>query len=393
MTPVIMVAIESTCVAFLLVILTAYIILPRYGSLRKDGFFFCLLSLIVGIVSDMLSWLCECVPSAAWLQYSSNTLCLVASCFINSFFAYYIVGLIREKKLISWRAAHTISIVNMCGVLTIIVAALSGKLFDIIPYPGRPEIRIYESAGFFYDLPNHLSVLSLIVLFVLILRNAEALGKNQIIVFSIYFLLPMIAVALEVVSESFEFSYAVTAVCMSIVYIMLQSNHINELELREKLLNEWSYMDSLTKLPNRRSFERTMEEVLHDDLVCIAFLDLNGLKKVNDEKGHQEGDKYLMNFADLLLKHFTRESVYRISGDEFVVIARGTGNKQFDSLIKSLRDAIDSNHSVASLGTASGPGSDVSKLIKEAEIKMYEDKEKFYRQNPSFRRRRTDVRE
>lgn len=387
---VLMVAVECTCLAFLLVILAAYIVLPRSVSLKKDRFFPCLLVLILGLSFDAISWICECVPSASWLQYSSNTLCLVASGFLNSFFAYYIISIIREKKPVSWILARVISIVNICGAAFVVIAAFCGTLFDVVPYPSKPEIMVYNAAGLAYDIPNYLSSLSLIVLFAFVLHNAKALGRNKIIVFSIYFLLPMMSAGLELVSENLQFSYAVTSVCMSVIYVMLQSNHINELMIREEVLNEWSYKDSLTNLLNRRAFERTLEDASGDDFVCVAFCDLNGLKKVNDEKGHQAGDRYLISFSEMLTRHFSHDCVYRISGDEFVVVARGISNEEFDSRIKGLKEEIDANSSIASLGTICGRGNDISRLVKDAEEKMYADKEKFYLMNPGYRRRSTD---
>lgn len=390
MTTVVMVAIECTCLAFLLVFLTAYIVLPRSRNLKKDGFFLCLVSLILGISFDMISWLCECVPSARWLQYSSNTLCLIASGFINSFFAYYTIGLIREKKTVSWIWAQIIAAVNICGAFSVAIGALGGKLFNIMPYPDNPVIMIYESGGFLYDLPNYLSTLSLIVLFIIVLRNSKTLGRKKIIVFSIYFLMPIIAGGLELIYEDLQFSYAVTGLCMSIVYVMLQSTHLNELMLRERMLNEWSYVDALTGLLNRRAFNRDIKAALGDDMVSIAFCDLNGLKEVNDAKGHQAGDLYLTSFSDMLTRHFSKDCVYRISGDEFVVVARGVSGEEFCGKIAVLRKEAEGNSSAASIGTISGPGADISELIKQAEIKMYEDKEAFYMKNPSYRRRRTD---
>lgn len=389
MTPLLMVAIECTCLAFLLVIMTAYVVLPRSGKLGRDGFFLCLISLFLGVAFDAVSWVCECRPSAMWLQYSSNTLCLVMSGFINSFFAYYIVGLVREKKQLSWSFARIIAIVNICGSAIIVAAALCGKLFVTIPQPDNPDVLVFIAGGFVYGIPNILSAVSLIVLFVFILRNAKVLGRNRIIVFSIYILLPMLSTGLELVSDTLQLSYAVTSICMSIVYVMLQSSHIDELLIREKLLNEWSYVDSLTRLLNRRAFDRATEEAAGDASVSVAFCDLNGLKKVNDEKGHQAGDQYLMSFSEMLTRHFPYDCVYRISGDEFVVVARGMSDEEFDRRTNALKQEIESNSSIASIGTASGSGSVIAELIKEAELRMYGDKENYYHSHPGHDRRRS----
>lgn len=389
MTPSVMVGIESTCLAFLLVIFIAYIVLPRSQRLRKDFFFYCLAFLIVGIAADTGAWACELGAAPQWLQYGFNILCLVSSSFINAAFAYYVIALIREKKNISWNYARVIAIVNLCGTIAVIVGAITGTLFKIIPNAENPEIMIYESGNITYDIPNYLSSLSLLFLFVLILINAKVLGKKKIIVFSIYFVIPLLFAAMEIFSDQLQFSYAATGICMSVIYVMVQGNHFNELLVREKLLNEWSYVDSLTGLFNRRAYDRTLKSIKSKETIYVAFCDLNGLKKVNDEQGHQAGDQYLLGFSNIISKYFIHDFIYRISGDEFVVIARTVNEKDFSNCVNNLANEINANNSIASLGTAKGLGSDAKQVIKEAEAKMYEDKENYYSKHPDSSRRRT----
>lgn len=388
MTSEIMVAIESTCMMFMLVVLIAYVVLPRSGRLGRDGFFLCQTSIALGLFFDIISWLGECIPLPMWLQYSGNTLCLAITGVSVSLFSYYVIGIIREEKPVSWNYARVISIANFCGTAVVIIAACCGDLFKIVPFPGKDGVLIFFASGLLYDIPNWLSAVSMIVLYAIILRNARALGRNRVIVFSAYFLLPIVAGVLELVNESLQFSYAVSCLNMVIVYVMLQSKHMAELRLREELLNEWSYMDALTGLPNRRAFDRTMEEAVGDGTVNVAFCDLNGLKRVNDEMGHQAGDRYLTGFSGMLTRHFPHDCVFRISGDEFVVIARGMSDEEFGGRIEGLKREIDANAAVAALGTAVGPGFAVSALVKEAEARMYDDKDNYYMNNPGIKRRR-----
>lgn len=384
-----MVAIESVCVAFLAVFLIACIVLPKSGKLRKDSFFLCLVSLTVGISADLISWTCELGPSLKFLQYSANTLSLAASGFINAFFAYYIVGIIREKKPISKIYSRIVAIINLSGSAVIIFGAVFGLLFEEAPYPGYPGVVMYYPGGFLYSIPNLLAALSLVFLYIVVLTNSKALGRKKIIVFSVYFMIPTAATALEAYSDSFPFSYAVTAICMSIVYIMVQQNHISELLLREKLLKEWSYLDSLTGLRNRRAYDRAEEEAKNAEAVSVAFFDLNGLKKINDEEGHYEGDRLLTDFSKDLTSLFTHENVYRISGDEFVVIVTGSASGLFESGIAEMKRRAQDGTPAASFGTAEGRGADIVSLVKEAEEKMYADKAEFYKAHPERDRRRS----
>lgn len=383
----IMVSIECTCLAFLLVDLVAYFVLPHPKKIIKDNFIFCLVSLILGLIFDIGAWACECLPAPQWLQYASNTLCLMSSGFTTAFFAYYILSLIREQRSMPWLFARIVAIANLCGSAVVMVAAFCGELFDIVPYPEKPEIMIYYAKGLLYDVPNILSALSLLALFILILCNAKVLGKKKIIIFSIYFLVPLIASFFELLFENLQFSFALTCVNMGIVYVMLQSRRMDELLVREKLLNEWSYLDSLTGLLNRRAFDRDIEAASNDDLVNVAFFDLNGLKRINDEEGHYAGDQHIIKFSTMLTKYFSHDYVYRISGDEFVVVTRKISNDEFNNSVIGIKQEIIDNSYIAAFGTAIGKGSEAIDLVNQAEVKMYDDKKEFYKNNPNIKHR------
>lgn len=386
MKPLVMVAIEGVCLAFLLIILSAYIILPRSRKLKNDGFFYSLVLTVAAILSDLIAWACELGPSPSALQYSSNFISLILTSLIVPAFGYYIVELINEKKPLSRNVAHVIAAVNIAAVVLTIVAAFCGKLFDIHADAANPGIMIYDDGGFLYEFPIIVSTLSLTFLFILVLRNGKVLGKDRIVVFIIYFVLPLFTGILEVFAEELQLSYVATSLSMCIVYVMLQSNHMNELLIREKLLNEISYVDQLTGLLNRRAFDRDMNLLKEDDTVNVVFCDLNGLKKINDEKGHQAGDQFLISFSEIIVRYFSHDFVYRISGDEFLVVTRNMTEGEFEESIASLKKEIDDNAGIAALGTITGKGDTIPLLVKKAEIEMYSNKKDFYRNNPDYER-------
>lgn len=103
-------------------------------------------------------------------------------------------------------------------------------------------------------------------------------------------------------------------------------NRINELSI-EELYNEL-YLDPLTNILNRRAFE-----ILSQDGVfsCIAIIDLDGLKYINDELGHREGDNELIHLADHLSE--INEMVFRISGDEFVIMSEDLDEKELEDTL------------------------------------------------------------
>ena len=95
----------------------------------------------------------------------------------------------------------------------------------------------------------------------------------------------------------------------------------------EDFLRSLTDVDELTGLLNRRGFFVKVDETMRrarrgDKQVLLMYLDVDGLKRVNDEKGHAEGDRLLVAAADVLRAAFReRDVVARLGGDEFVAMA------------------------------------------------------------------------
>ena len=93
-------------------------------------------------------------------------------------------------------------------------------------------------------------------------------------------------------------------------------------------MDELAHKDSLTGIKNKAAYDETIS--LLDDKIsagdaefCIAMVDVNYLKRVNDTYGHERGNTYLLNASKLICSVFGEEHVYRIGGDEFVVVIEG----------------------------------------------------------------------
>lgn len=157
-----------------------------------------------------------------------------------------------------------------------------------------------------------------------------------------------------------------------------------ELEYKVKL-EELSFTDNLTKLQNRHRYSMTIKEKkLNSDNVGIIFIDLNGLKYVNDTKGHYAGDKLIKILAKIILNIYGKNNCYRIGGDEFVVITSET-QEEFKKQEKQLiAEMCNHEFTIASIGSAYGKGKDIDSVIQKAESRMYKDKKEFYKHNPKF---------
>ncbi|MDR0888434.1 MAG: GGDEF domain-containing protein [Coriobacteriales bacterium] len=97
---------------------------------------------------------------------------------------------------------------------------------------------------------------------------------------------------------------------------------IEQLDERQKRLEAIAYVDVLTGVYSRRRGMNALEELIdaHEPFV-VVFADMDHLKYVNDEYGHEEGDKYILTTADLL-RGLNGGMVSRLGGDEFMVIGR-----------------------------------------------------------------------
>ena len=147
-------------------------------------------------------------------------------------------------------------------------------------------------------------------------------------------------------------------------------------------LEKLSSIDLLTGLYNRNKLNNVMNEILdsRDALTSLIFLDINGLKKVNDEQGHIAGDILIKRAANVLISVFHNNDIYRVGGDEFVIILRDVEKEKIDKYIDNIHRKAKQNDVSFAVGYAmSNNAKDIEKLLTEADAKMYEDKRKFYK--------------
>ena len=101
---------------------------------------------------------------------------------------------------------------------------------------------------------------------------------------------------------------------------------VAHLQARVEQLDELAHQDSLICLPNRRGFMRALERFIdrakrYDEPSAMLFVDLDGLKMINDTFGHLAGDEALIQVAELLVGGVRRSDVVaRIGGDEFGIL-------------------------------------------------------------------------
>ena len=101
---------------------------------------------------------------------------------------------------------------------------------------------------------------------------------------------------------------------------------VAQLQERVEQLDELAHQDTLMNLPNRRGFMRALERFIdrarrYQETSAMLFVDLDGLKMINDSFGHQAGDQALIQVAQLLVGGVRRSDVVaRLGGDEFGIL-------------------------------------------------------------------------
>ena len=130
------------------------------------------------------------------------------------------------------------------------------------------------------------------------------------------------------------------------------------------------------------------------DGVCVLMLDLNYLKRVNDNFGHAEGDKLILAFANIIHSKLPAGSfVGRFGGDEFLAVLYDTTEEEIEKTISDIRESVEQYNSKKdripisfSEGYAFSmdmPGKTIHELFKEADEKMYISKRRYHKDNES----------
>lgn len=158
------------------------------------------------------------------------------------------------------------------------------------------------------------------------------------------------------------------------------------------LYHDYANTDRLTDLKNKNSFDTDMHNIENSpkqEKYSIVVIDLNGLKKVNDTQGHQVGDRFIQNSARIL-KASVKENhqvIYRIGGDEFVIIVRNNSLQELEDLVLEIRKNIEEENNCNCMKISMSIGYAVfdhaidrnfSQTFQRADIMMYQNKRKYY---------------
>ena len=143
-------------------------------------------------------------------------------------------------------------------------------------------------------------------------------------------------------------------------------------------LEDLANRDALTGLPNGRSYRKMVARLVGSGCAfALVVSDLDGLKRINDDQGHQAGDEALQRLATAL-SHAVRgdDHVARIGGDEFSILATGAGPSEASALCSRLERDLSEFEISASFGWAIYPqdAKDPRSLFRQADSRLYQRK-------------------
>ena len=195
------------------------------------------------------------------------------------------------------------------------------------------------------------------------------INKNPLLTLTLFFVIPRCILS---------------TLCLIVCYNITKMIR-NSAENAERMKN-LAETDSMTGFYNRSKYLDILSNCSKEvNNVSVIFWDINNLKTINDTKGHEAGDLLIRTVANCICSIVDNsDSVFRIGGDEFIMISENAGEKEVLAKIESWNKAINEIQPLysfeisASLGYAYGKENELKDLINKADQMMYEEKKKHH---------------
>ena len=198
---------------------------------------------------------------------------------------------------------------------------------------------------------------------------------------------------------SFGFLWSVKyAVRFSYLYYLDDKNItlrriLHDYKEQEENLKEANDYDALTSVLNRRAGDNAINNLIENNInFCLCIVDLDGLKYVNDNLGHQYGDIYLKSIANLLKNNCrnSKDVVFRYGGDEFVIIFVEMSTYDVYVRMQYIHNEVnklnDNSEFPMNISYGISPDSElsISQRFEQADNCMYKMKAEHKKQNPNI---------
>jgi hypothetical protein len=295
----------------------------------------------------------------AWVKYMILFFVIVAISFINSVLTYHTVLSFVLPLFFATQYGNK-KIIYYTYILTVIglsISVMVGYYYGICD----ANMLILTNDSYSHYINDTLNTILPI-----------SINFNPLITLSLYFILPRSMILLVLIP------------IMQDIISTISSNaiHIEKLKLENEI-------DKPTRFYNKHKFNEMINQYYPTiSQVGVIFWDVNNLKTINDKYGHSYGDLLISNISSSIYElGNNNRKIYRIGGDEFVMILENPGSFEIADIIEIWNEKLIEQNQIskfplsASIGFSQGNGKDIKCLIKHADKMMYEDKKQFHSSN------------
>ena len=302
---------------------------------------------------------------------------LVVCCLVKSLtagFVIYLVGLAVCFGLIcavqNFPDNHMVTVLSADVFMGMLY--LMGIYLGTIAYPNEPAICLHVFAVLLPMLFTRPAIWN-------ILRTALYEG---IFIGCVFWFKTPDVLALDLLNA---FLFGAAACVLSTYYVRALTDNV-VVRCKLKVIAE---TDLNTQIPNRNAYENHMQDYplrCANTLSCV-YVDVNGLHELNNTKGHDAGDVMLKTVAQEMVKTFGIKDSYRIGGDEFVAFVVDEDPRMVRERMRALEANVEADGYSVAVGcaTCSAGGIQMEALIKQAETRMYDAKNEYYRKRGVLR--------
>ena len=264
-----------------------------------------------------------------------------------------IFALVKRARWYVVLPAFALAIINIVSIFTGIVFSIDADgnlkrgVLGYLPYIG-------------------VGVYSALLVYILIKQSNKQITEIIPIIFLAFSLLTGLVFPLIIGKEYSKIFCTTIAIALFVYYVFLI------LQLTKK--------DALTGLLNRQAYYAFID-YNYRDITAIISIDMNGLKRINDTEGHLAGDEAITTVATTIFKEAKlKQAVFRIGGDEFMIVCKKTSEEELLKLIENIRNSMSQTKYSVSIGYNYSTVIDksINQMVKESDEMMYADKAAYY---------------
>lgn len=369
----------------------------KSGSAVQRIYYLFLLSVIAYYVTDILWGILDAL-SLTYLLYADTVIYYLAMASGIVFWTRYVFAYLNEK--------------NRFGTILLYAGSVFGVIMLVMLVVNffTPVMFWFDETGAYHAGPlRHAMLIVQVVMFLLVsihtLRvaiSSRDSGRGRFLVISLFGFIMASLLSVQLffpLLPLYSIGYMLGC-CLLRTFVIedersayqkkLEKSLVREKLQREELSSAWklAYTDALTGVKSKLAYaekEEQIDRAISNNTLnefAVAVFDVNGLKTINDVRGHDMGDRYICDAAVLICRSFGHSPVFRVGGDEFAAVLTGEDYVNRAALIASFNRRIEDNLLRGKVTVAAGiadyiPGSDecCEQVFKRADKEMYCRKE------------------